>query len=90
MQRRGKLTEAQIISAVLNKYHSFTQPYGTQWTFWYIRESSTAIIVANMALTWTLVRKVFSVSSFHGGTTRRQSGTNALSQTQKERDRPAT
>ncbi|KFH48815.1 hypothetical protein ACRE_003600 [Hapsidospora chrysogenum ATCC 11550] len=54
-----------IISAVLNKYYSFTQPFGLDWTFWYIRESSTAIIAANLPLTWTLLQHVFHLKSFH-------------------------
>ncbi|KAL2753522.1 hypothetical protein ACRALDRAFT_2029333 [Sodiomyces alcalophilus JCM 7366] len=34
-----------ILCAVLNKFYSFTEPFGQDWTFWYIRESSTALIV---------------------------------------------
>ncbi|UNI22954.1 hypothetical protein JDV02_008797 [Purpureocillium takamizusanense] len=56
-----------ILSAILNKYYSFSQPYGSAWTFWYIRESSTAIIVANLPLTWTLFRRMFNLRSFNGG-----------------------
>jgi hypothetical protein len=59
----------QILSAILNKYYSFSQPYGTDWTYWYIRESSTAIIVANLPFTWTLLQRVFNVRSFHGKST---------------------
>ncbi|TWU73368.1 hypothetical protein ED733_001130 [Metarhizium rileyi] len=76
-----------ILSAVLNKYYSFKQPYGSQWTFWYIRESSTAIIVANLPLTWTLVRRIFSVGSFTGSTGRRPSGAGRSSQTDNKRKR---
>jgi len=53
-----------IVSAVLNKYYSFNQPFGSDWTFWYIRESSTAIIAANLPLTWTLMQRVFNLKSF--------------------------
>ncbi|KAJ6442495.1 acetamidase [Purpureocillium lavendulum] len=56
-----------ILSAILNKYYSFSEPYGSAWTFWYIRESSTAIIVANLPLTWTLFRRMFNLRSFNGG-----------------------
>lgn len=35
------------------------------WTFWYIREASTAMIVANLPFCWTLVRKVFHVGAFN-------------------------
>ncbi|KND91021.1 hypothetical protein TOPH_04420 [Tolypocladium ophioglossoides CBS 100239] len=55
-----------ILSAILNKYYSFSQPFGSEWTFWYIRESSTALIVANLPLTWTLFRRVFNLRSFNG------------------------
>ncbi|KAH6673931.1 hypothetical protein F5X68DRAFT_40837 [Plectosphaerella plurivora] len=54
-----------ILSAILNKYYSFTDPFGADWTFWYIRESSTALITANLPMTWTLCRRVFSLTSFH-------------------------
>jgi phosphate starvation-inducible membrane PsiE len=56
-----------IIAAVLNKYYSFTQPYGGGWVFWYTRESSTAVIVANLPFTWTLLRRVFKVGAFDEG-----------------------
>ena len=56
-----------ILSAILNKYYSFTEPFGSAWTFWYIRESSTAIIVANLPLTWNLFRRIFHLRSFHSG-----------------------
>ncbi|KAI0477754.1 hypothetical protein GGR56DRAFT_692531 [Xylariaceae sp. FL0804] len=55
-----------ILSAILNKYYSFSDNYGTAWIFWYIREASTAIIVANLPLTWTLLQGVFALRSFHG------------------------
>ena len=55
-----------IICAVLNKYYSFTSPYGSEWVYWYDREASTAVIVANIPHLWVLVRKVFRVPSFIG------------------------
>ncbi|KAH6638648.1 hypothetical protein BKA67DRAFT_145743 [Truncatella angustata] len=54
-----------ILSAILNKYYSFNQPFGDQWTFWYIRESSTAIITANLPFTWTLLQRTFHLKSFN-------------------------
>jgi hypothetical protein len=57
-----------ILSAVLNKYYSFRHPFGTEWTYWYVRESSTAIIVANLPFTWALIRRVFNVGSFDNKT----------------------
>lgn len=59
------MNELQILSAILNKYYSFTDPFGADWTFWYIRESSTALLTANLPMTWTLFRRVFSLTSFH-------------------------
>ncbi|KAI1184388.1 hypothetical protein F5B17DRAFT_83514 [Nemania serpens] len=44
-----------IGAAIANKYYSFTQPWGTKWTYWYLRESSTALIVANAPFLWTTV-----------------------------------
>jgi hypothetical protein len=55
-----------ILAAVLNKYYSFSHPYGSQWTFWYIRESSTAMLVANLPFTWTLLRRMFKLQAFNG------------------------
>ncbi|KAG5996512.1 hypothetical protein E4U54_002549 [Claviceps lovelessii] len=54
-----------ILSAILNKFHSFKNPFDSQWIFWYIRESSTAIIVANLPLTWTVFRRLFNLGSFN-------------------------
>jgi hypothetical protein len=53
-----------ILSAVLNKYYSFTHPFGLEWTYWYVRESSTAILVANLPFLWTLLRRMFNLKSF--------------------------
>lgn len=53
-----------ILAAVLNKYYSFSTPYEPTWIFWYCRESSTAILVANMPFTWTLLRKLFNLGAF--------------------------
>jgi hypothetical protein len=54
-----------ILASVLNKYYSFTHPFGSQWTFWYVRESSTAMVVANMPFCWTLLRRMFKLEAFH-------------------------
>ncbi|KAJ9663617.1 hypothetical protein H2201_005578 [Coniosporium apollinis] len=53
-----------ILSAVLNKYYSFSQPFGSMWTFWYVREASTALLVGNLPFTWTLLRRVFKLNAF--------------------------
>jgi hypothetical protein len=53
-----------IMCAVLNKYYSFAHPFAPTWMFWYIREASTAIYVANAPMCWTLVRRIFNVKGF--------------------------
>ncbi|KAL3419887.1 hypothetical protein PVAG01_08386 [Phlyctema vagabunda] len=53
-----------ILCAALNKYYSFASPFSPMWTYWYIREASTAVLVANMPMCWALVRRVFRVRSF--------------------------
>lgn len=55
-----------ILSAVLNKWYSFTQPFGAQWTYWYTRESSTALLVANLPFVWTIYRKITGTKSIKG------------------------
>ncbi|KAH6671791.1 hypothetical protein B0J14DRAFT_564387 [Halenospora varia] len=55
-----------ILCAVLNKYYSFAHPFAPEWTFWYIREASTAVLVANMPMCWALMRRVFNLASFNG------------------------
>lgn len=50
--------------ASLSKHLSFTQPFSGDWVFWYCREASTAMIVANVPYGWTIVRKVFKVKAF--------------------------
>ncbi|KAJ4296797.1 hypothetical protein N0V90_006845 [Kalmusia sp. IMI 367209] len=54
-----------ILAAILSKYYSLGSPYGTQWIYWYIREVSTAIITANLPLTWTLLQRIFGMSNFY-------------------------
>lgn len=60
-----------ILSAILNKFYSFNEPFGSNWTFWYIRESSTAIITANLPYIWTLLRRIFNLKSFNGSSHKR-------------------
>ena len=58
-----------ILSAILNKYYSFTYPYGAEWTFWYTREISTAVLVTNIPHCWALLRRFFNLRSFLSGGT---------------------
>lgn len=60
-----------IICAALSKYYSFRLPYGAEWVFWYVREVSTAVIVANVPHCWVLVRKCLNVRDFLSNSTNR-------------------
>ena len=62
-----------ILSAVLNKWYSFTQPFGAQWTYWYTRESSTALLVANLPFVWSFWRRVATGSNSIKGQSRQNS-----------------
>jgi hypothetical protein len=53
-----------IIASILNSYYSFKNPYRPTWTSWYVRESSTAILVANLPYTWTILRQFYDVGTF--------------------------
>jgi hypothetical protein len=82
---------SQILAAILNKYYSFKNPYSiSTWISWYIREASTAILVANLPFTWTLLRKLFNLGSFDGSTppppTYHSSRTAGGRRTQRKRD----
>jgi hypothetical protein len=53
-----------IVASMLNSYYSFRNPYKQTWIFWYVRESSTAILVANLPFTWTILREFFDLGTF--------------------------
>lgn len=53
-----------IVAATLNKYYSFRNPFGTEWTIWYLRESFTAILCANLPLTYPLIQKLFKLKNW--------------------------
>ena len=55
-----------VLAAVLNKVYSFTQPFGSLWTYWYVRESSTALLVANLPFVWALWRWVSHIKTVNG------------------------
>ncbi|KAK4940498.1 hypothetical protein LTR10_019372 [Elasticomyces elasticus] len=56
-----------MLCAILSKVSSFKHPYSSEWVYWYCREASTAMIVTNMPYSWGLLRKIFHVRSFLGG-----------------------
>lgn len=78
-----------ILCAILNKFYSFTQPFGSEWTYWYVRESSTAILTANAPYLWALIRRVFhfrslgSTSGQRYGYTQTYTGNNMPIQSRK-------
>lgn len=55
-----------ILAAILNKVYSFSEPFGSLWTYWYVRESSTALLVANLPFVWTFWRRVTGMTSVNG------------------------
>jgi len=48
-----------ILTTVLNRYYNFTNPNDIEYINWYVGEVSTAVYVANIPLTWPIVRKIF-------------------------------
>lgn len=60
-------TISSIIAAGLNKYYSFTNPFGTEWTIWYLRESYTAILCANLPLIYPLIQRLFKLRNWSSG-----------------------
>jgi hypothetical protein len=55
--------------AILSKYYSFTSPFSPIWEWWYTREASTAVSVANIPHCWALWRRVFNLQAFVDGRT---------------------
>jgi hypothetical protein len=53
-----------VAASILNSCYSFIEPYKQTWIYWYVREDSTAILVANLPFTWTLLRNIFEVGDF--------------------------
>ena len=87
-----------ILCAILNKYYSFANPFGSEWTFWYVRESSTAILTANVPYVWALMRRMFhfraldSTSEARYGYTQKymDNATRRRTQTQMKTDQSQT
>ncbi|PNY24783.1 Uncharacterized protein TCAP_05284 [Tolypocladium capitatum] len=53
-----------IISATLSRYYCFAHPESILWIFWYVREASTVVIVANVPHLYALLRKAFDPGAF--------------------------
>jgi hypothetical protein len=66
-----------VLASVLNKYFNFTMKNTTIYMLWDIRETSTAIYVANIMCWWPLIKKIFggSGSFLRSGSTSRRSKT---------------
>ncbi|EKJ77421.1 hypothetical protein NXS19_010659 [Fusarium pseudograminearum] len=90
-----------ILAATMSKIYSLGDPYGIDWSYWYIREVSTAVIAANLPLTWTLLQRIFRLGSFsarygkssnqrtgEGGTSRFRSTYGNLSSMDRRPKRP--
>ncbi|KAK5625817.1 hypothetical protein RRF57_001533 [Xylaria bambusicola] len=67
-----------IGAAIANKYYSFTSPFASTWAYWYIRESSTALIVSNIPFLWTSVRFALRLTSSRGATSGKTDGAGDL------------
>ncbi|KAI1321418.1 hypothetical protein F5Y16DRAFT_69293 [Xylariaceae sp. FL0255] len=57
-----------IGAAISSKVYSFDHPFAPDWAYWYIRESSTALVVANLPYFWVMTRFTFNLHSFHSVT----------------------
>jgi len=68
-----------IVAAILNKWYSFTAPFGDAWVYWYVRESATAIIVANLPFVWLLYRRIFGIRTNSVTGSKTKSGQNTIS-----------
>jgi hypothetical protein len=53
-----------VAASIMNSYYSFNNPYRPTWIYWYVRESSTAILVANLPFTWKVLQKFIVIGEF--------------------------
>ncbi|OCK80452.1 hypothetical protein K432DRAFT_263125, partial [Lepidopterella palustris CBS 459.81] len=53
-----------ILTAILNRYYNFTQPYSPIFLNWYIGEAATAVYVANVPLLWPLLKILFKLDTW--------------------------
>ncbi|KAF2727496.1 hypothetical protein EJ04DRAFT_505628 [Polyplosphaeria fusca] len=61
-----------IFAAARNKYESFTHPFSSNWTIWYLREAFTAMLCANLPLARPVMQRVFGLGDWtHRDTTTR-------------------
>ncbi len=57
-----------VIASIASTYYSLRYPYRDEWLSWYVREASTAVIVANLPFTWTVLKNLFELDDFHANT----------------------
>ncbi|KAF2489806.1 UbiD family decarboxylase, partial [Lophium mytilinum] len=55
-----------VLTAILNRYYNFTQPYSPIFLNWYIGEASTAVYIANVPLLWPLLKSLFRLDTWSG------------------------
>lgn len=79
-----------ILAAILTKYFNLIDVYSTVYMLWYVRESSTAMYVANLPMIWPMLREWFpylrKITPGHrstNDTNRRTGGTNGNSMLRK-------
>ncbi|KAI4257433.1 MAG: hypothetical protein L6R42_005668 [Xanthoria sp. 1 TBL-2021] len=68
-----------ILSAILNRYYNFTEPYGSLiYLDWYTGEAATSVFVANVPHLWPLLSRIFALGAFNSlrRTTGNSSGNN--------------
>ncbi|KAL8863140.1 MAG: hypothetical protein Q9178_000515 [Gyalolechia marmorata] len=54
-----------ILSAILNRYYNFTEPYGSLiYLNWYVGEAATSVFVANVPHLWPLLSRIFALGAF--------------------------
>ncbi|KAL8786501.1 MAG: hypothetical protein Q9213_002728 [Squamulea squamosa] len=55
-----------ILSAILNRYYNFTEPYGSLiYLNWYVGEAATSVFVANVPHLWPLLSRIFALGAFN-------------------------
>ncbi|KAI4220049.1 MAG: hypothetical protein L6R36_007898 [Xanthoria steineri] len=55
-----------ILSAILNRYYNFTEPYGSLiYLDWYTGEAATSVFVANVPHLWPLLSRLFALGAFN-------------------------
>ncbi|OJJ42683.1 hypothetical protein ASPZODRAFT_53362, partial [Penicilliopsis zonata CBS 506.65] len=79
-----------IIASVMSKYYSLSEPYGSEWRDWYLREAGTAVIVANIPQTWPLLRRIVGARSFFSSGGHTYSRSRSRSRTWKTKNTTAT